>query len=184
MSKSIKVPIDKMIDMLNKISSGGGISCIKTQDTNTSKVSFLFKHEISTFYSHFTLTRNLLRKSAGLNSAVNYQILFKKYISGIFSMFFKIKTKSITKKRKITACFVKSLPNYRLYIKTKKLINLFMEKEESKFNLKKIRRNMFIINSLFETDDENITDEDSKVQEIHCKYSINANINNNKDDHF
>ena len=181
MTKSIKVPIVKMLDLLNKISSGGGISYFKTPNANTSKVSFLFKHEISKFYSHFTLTRNLLSKSTGFNSAVNYQLLFRKYISAIFSMFFKIRSKSITKKRKIAACFVKSLPTYRLYLKTKKLINRFIEKEESKFNLGKIRKNMFIINSLLDSDYENATDEDSKVGENHFKYSINININNNND---
>ncbi len=75
-------------------------------------------------------------------------------------MFFKIKVKSVSKKRKILACFVKYLPNNRLLIKTKKLIAYFTKEEEKKFNLSKIRKNMFIINSFLDTDDESVTDED------------------------
>jgi hypothetical protein len=181
MSKSIKVPISKMIDLLNKISSGGGISSIKNPNSNSSKVSFLFQHEISMFYSHFTLTRNILEKSADINSVVKYQILFRKYISAIFSLFFKIKSKYISKKRKLAACFVKRLPNYRLYLKTKKIINRFMEKEESKFNLDKIRKSMFLINKFLEDDDENITDVDSKNGDNNCDIFINNNVNNIND---
>ena len=182
MSKSIKVPISKMIDLLRKISSGGGISSFKNPNTNSSKVSFLFQHEISMLYSHFTLTRNLLKKSTSLEMVVNYQMLFRKYISAIFSMFFKLKSKSITKKRKISACFVKRFPNQRLYLKTKKLINRFIENEESKYNLGKIRKNMFIINSLLESDDENATDDDSKIEDNAFNHSINNIINNNNND--
>ena len=120
MCKSIKVPISKMIDLLCKISSGG-ISSIKNPNSNSTKVSFLFQHEITMFYSHFTLTRNLLKKSTSLDMTVNYQMLFRKYISAIFSMFFRTKSKSINKKRKIYACFVKRFPNLGLYLKTKKL---------------------------------------------------------------
>ena len=181
MSKSIKVPISKMIDLLNKISSGGRISSVKNPNSNSSKVSFLFQHEISMFYSHFTLTRNLLKKSTSLDMAVKYQILFRKYISAIFSMFFKIKSKLITQKRKVSACFVKRFPNLKLYLKTKKLINRFFEKEESKYNLGKIRKNVFIINSLLDSDDENATDDESKIEDRALNHSINNNINNNKD---
>ena len=121
MCKSIKVPISKMIDLLCKISSGGKISSIKNPNSNSTKVSFLFQHEITMFYSHFTLTRNLLKKSTSLDMTVNYQMLFRKYISTIFSMFFRMKSKSIDKKRKIYTCFVKRFPNLGLYLKTKKL---------------------------------------------------------------
>ena len=181
MCKSIKVPISKMIDLLCKISSGGGISSIKNPNSNSTKVSFLFQHEITMFYSHFTLTRNLLKKSTSLDMTVNYQMLFRKYISAIFSMFFRTKSKSINKKRKIYACFVKRFPNLGLYLKTKKLINNFIEKEERKFNLGNIRKNMFIINSLLDSDDENATDDDSKIEDNVFNHSINNNVNNNKD---
>jgi hypothetical protein len=180
MCKSIKVPISKMIDLLCKISSGG-ISSIKNPNSNSTKVSFLFQHEITMFYSHFTLTRNILEKSADINSVVKYQILFRKYISAIFSLFFKIKSKYISKKRKLAACFVKRLPNYRLYLKTKKIINRFMEKEESKFNLDKIRKSMFLINKFLEDDDENMTDVDSKNGDNNCDIFINNNVNNIND---
>lgn len=181
MRSSIRVPIVKMIDLLDKISSGGGISRSKSLNSNTSKISFLFKHEISMFYSHFTLTRNLLKNSTDLNSAVKYQILFKKYLLVIFSMFFKIKPKSISKKRKISAYYVKCLPNFRLYEKTKKLIDRFMEKEEKKFNLSKIKKNMFIINGFLDIDDENTTDDDSKNENNNKNDSVNININTNID---
>ena len=181
MCKSIKVPISKMIDLLCKISSGGGISSIKNPNSNSTKVSFLFQHEITMFYSHFTLTRNLLKNSTSLDMTVNYQMLFRKYISAIFSMFFRTKSKSINKKRKIYACFVKRFPNLGLYLKTKKLINSFIEKEERKFNLGNIRKNMFIINSLLDSDDENATDDDSKIEDNVVNHSINNNVNNNKD---
>ena len=181
MCKSIKVPISKMIDLLCKISSGGGISCIKNPNSNSTKVSFLFQHEITMFYSHFTLTRNLLKNSTSLDMTVNYQMLFRKYISAIFSMFFRTKSKSINKKRKIYTCFVKRFPNLGLYLKTKKLINSFIEKEERKFNLGNIRKNMFIINSLLDSDDENATDDDSKIEDNVFNHSINNNINNNND---
>ena len=180
MCKSIKVPISKMIDLLCKISSGG-ISSIKNPNSNSTKVSFLFQHEITRFYSHFTLTRNLLKKSTSLDMTVNYQMLFRKYISAIFSMFFRTKSKSINKKRKIYACFVKRFPNLGLYLKTKKLINSFIEKEERKFNLGNIRKNMFIINSLLDSDDENATDDDSKIEDNVFNHSINNNVNNNND---
>ena len=181
MCKSIKVPISKMIDLLCKISSGGGISSIKNPNSNSTKVSFLFQHEITMFYSHFTLTRNLLKNSTSLDMTVNYQMLFRKYISAIFSMFFRTKSKSINKKRKIYACFVKRFPNLGLYLKTKKLINSFIEKEERKFNLGNIRKNMFIINSLLDSDDENATDDDSKIEDNVFNHSINNNVNNNND---
>ena len=181
MTNTLKVPIVKMIDLLNNISSGGRLSHKKTTEANTSKLSFLFNHEISSFYSHFTLTRNILEKSADINSVVKYQILFRKYISAIFSLFFKIKSKYISKKRKLAACFVKRLPNYRLYLKTKKIINRFMEKEESKFNLDKIRKSMFLINKFLEDDDENITDVDSKNGDNNCDIFINNNVNNIND---
>ena len=181
MCKSIKVPISKMIDLLCKISSGGGISSIKNPNSNSTKVSFLFQHEITMFYSHFTLTRNLLKNSTSLDMTVNYQMLFRKYISAIFSMFFRTKSKSINKKRKIYTCFVKRFPNLGLYLKTKKLINSFIEKEERKFNLGNIRKNMFIINSLLDSDDENATDDDSKIEDNVFNHSINNNVNNNND---
>ena len=181
MTKSIKVPIVKMIDLLNNISSGGRLNHNKTTDANTAKLSFLFNHEISSFYSHFTLMRNTLEKSADIHSVVKYQILFRKYICEIFSLFFKIKSKRISKKRKIAACFVKRLPNYRLYLKTKKIINRFMEKEESKFNLEKIRKHMFIINQFLEDEDETVTDDDSKNEDNNCNIFINNNINNIND---
>ena len=180
MCKSIKVPISKMIDLLCKISSGG-ISSIKNPNSNSTKVSFLFQHEITLFYSHFISTRNLLKKSTSLDMTVNYQMLFRKYISAIFSMFFRTKSKSINKKRKIYACFVKRFPNLGLYLKTKKLINSFIEKEERKFNLGNIRKNMFIINSLLDSDDENATDDDSKIEDNVFNHSINNNVNNNND---
>ena len=185
MRKSIKVPISKMIDLLSKISSGGRIIRKNSTKCDPTKISFLFQHEISMFYSHFTLTRNLLKNSTNIYTAVNYQIFFKKYVSVIFSMFFKIKFKISSKKVKIATCFVKNLSNYSLYLKTKKLIGRFMEKEESKFNMSKIRKNTFLINRFLDSDDECATDDDSKIEEdnkINNKINfINNNINNNID---
>ena len=182
MSKSIKLPIAKMIDLLNKISTGGRICHMKTPQSNTSKISHLFKNEISAFYTHYTLTRNLLLNSSEVNMAVNYQKLFKKYIYSIFAMFFKVKATAITKKKKFVAFFVKSLPCSRLYLKTKKLIDCFMKREESKFNLAKLRKNMFIINSFLDTDDESETNEETKRENNTCINSINNNLNNNTDE--
>jgi hypothetical protein len=176
MRKSINVPTIKMIEMLNNISSGGRIRHKITSNSNTSKISFLFRNEISTFYTHYTLTRNILINSTNLTTAVNYQILFKRYISEVFSMFFKIKMKSLSKKRKIAPCIVKCLPNYKLLIKVKHLINLFMKEEEVKFNLNKTRKNMFVINSFLDSDDETTTVNDSKKEDENFKESIN-NIN-------
>jgi len=178
MSKSIKLPIAKMIDMLSKISNGGRLCHMKTPQSNTSKISHLFKHEISAFYTHYTLTRNLLLNSSEVNMAVNYQKLFKKYINAIFVMFFKVKAQAITKKRNFVAYFVKCLPCSRLYIKTKKLIDSFMKREESKFNLVKLRKNMFIINSFLDTDDESEANEEPKSENDTCINSISKNINN------
>ena len=178
MTKSIKLPITKMIDMLNKISTGGRICHMKTPQSNTSKITHLFKHEISAFYTHYTLTRNLLLNSSEVNMVVNYQKLFKKYINAIFAMFFKVREKAITKKRNFVAFFVKCLPCSRLFVKTKKLIDCFMKREESKFNLVKLRKNMFLINSFLDTDDESETNEGLKSENDTCINSINNNINN------
>ena len=178
MRKSINVPTIKMIEMLNNISSGGRICHKITSNSNTSKISFLFRNEISTFYTHYTLTRNLLLKSTEVDLAVNYQKLFRKYISAIFSMFFKGKVKAITKKRKFIAFIAKCLPCFRLYIKTKKLINCFMKMEEKKFNLEKIRKDMFIINSFLDTDDESEANDEPKKEANTCINPINNNINN------
>ena len=182
MCKSINIPTTKMIELLNKISSGGGICHTKTSYSNTSKISVLFKNEISAFYTHYTLARNLLLNSTEVNMAVNYQKLFKKYIYSIFAMFFKVKATAITKKKKFVAFFVKCLPCSRLYLKTKKLIDCFMKKEESKFNLVKLRQNMFIINSFLDTDDESETNEEPKRENDTCINSIKNNINNNTDE--
>ena len=177
MSKSKNIPITKMMDLLNRISSGGRMCHMKTLNSNTSKISYLFKHEISAFYTHYTLTRNLLLKSIDVNLAVNYQKLFRKYITEIFSMFFKEKVKAITKKRKFVVFIVKCLPCFQLYIRTKKLINRFMKVEEKKFNLMKIRKDMFIINSFLDTDDESEANEEPKKEADTFINSINNNIN-------
>ena len=84
--------------------------------------------------------------------------------------------KSLSKKRKIAPCIVKCLPNYKLLIKVKHLINLFMKEEEVKFNLNKTRKNMFVINSFLDSDDETTTVNDSKKEDENFKESIN-NIN-------
>ena len=181
MVKTIKVPIVKMIDLLKQISSGGSISRSKPFDANSSKIALLFKHEISMFYTHFTITRNLLT-STDLNSAINYQIFFKKNLSSIFFLFFKIKMKPINKKKKMIGCVVKCLPNYRLYIKAKKIISAFMQKEERKFNLSKIKKDLFVLNSLFDTDDENDAKDESKGQNTVCFKPVKNNISKNDKD--
>ena len=56
-----------------------------------------------------------------------------------------------------------------------------MEKEESKFNLDKIRKSMFLINKFLEDDDENMTDIDSKNGDNNCDIFINNNVNNIND---
>ncbi len=56
-----------------------------------------------------------------------------------------------------------------------------MEKEESKFNLEKIRKHMFIINQFLEDEDETVTDDDSKNEDNNCNIFINNNINNIND---
>ena len=181
MPKTIKVPIVKMIDLLKQISSGGAFNQTKSNTNNTSKISFIFKQEISMFYTHFELTRNLLT-SKDLNSAINYQIFFKKNLTSIFSLFFKLKMKPINKRKKLIGCVVKNLPNYKLYIKTKKIISSFMQKEESKFNLSKIKKDLFILNSLFDTDDENEAKDESKKQNNICFKSVNNNLTKNNSD--
>ena len=56
-----------------------------------------------------------------------------------------------------------------------------MEKEESKFNLEKLRKHMFIINQFLEDEDETVTDDDSKNEDNNCNIFINNNINNIND---
>ena len=56
-----------------------------------------------------------------------------------------------------------------------------MKEEERRFNLSKIRKNMFIINSFLDTDDESVTDEDLNINSNDSKPSINNNINNTDD---
>ena len=181
MTKTIKVPIVKMIDLLNQISSGGVISQSKSLNNNTSKISLLFKHEISMLYNHFIITRNLLN-STDINEAINYQIFFKKNLTSIFFLFFKVKMKPINKKKKMMGCVVKCLPNYNLYIKTKKIINSFMQKEENKFNFSKIKKDLFLLNSLLDTDDESEANSESRGNNNPCFKSINNNINKNDTD--
>ena len=41
-----------------------------------------------------------------------------------------------------------------------------MQKEERKFNLSKIKKDLFVLNSLFDTDDENDAKDESKGQNI------------------
>ena len=53
-----------------------------------------------------------------------------------------------------------------------------MKREESKFNLVKLRKNMFIINSFLDTDDESEANEEPKSENDTCINSINKNINN------
>ena len=53
-----------------------------------------------------------------------------------------------------------------------------MKREESKFNLSKLRKNMFIINSFLDTDDESEAGEGPKRENDTCINSINNNINN------
>ena len=51
-----------------------------------------------------------------------------------------------------------------------------MKEEEVKFNLNKTRKNMFVINSFLDSDDETTTVNDSKKEDENFKESIN-NIN-------
>ena len=52
-----------------------------------------------------------------------------------------------------------------------------MKVEEKKFNLMKIRKDMFIINSFLDTDDESEANEEPKKEADTFLNSINNNIN-------
>ena len=153
MRNIIRIPISIMIKLLTEISRGGRVSRYKNINCNTSKLSSLFNHELTAFRNHFILINNLLSKNSPISS-VYYKILFKKYLKSIFSLFFKIKIKNRHNNVKIIRYLVKCLPTVSLYIKAKKFIDEFHEKEENEFNIDEIKKKMFILNSFLDSDEE------------------------------
>ena len=85
MRNSIRIPISTMIKLLKEISSGGCLYKLKSIHNTTSKLASLFNQEISSFNTHYILTKNLLmKKDPTLSDA--YQLLFRKYLKVIFSV--------------------------------------------------------------------------------------------------
>ena len=164
MRNIIRIPISIMIKLLKEISSGGRVSRYKNINCNTSKLSSLFNHELTSFTNHFIFINNLLSKNSP-SSSVNYKILFKKYLTSIFSLFFKIKIKNRQNNIKIIRYLVKYLPTFSLYIKAKKIIDEFHEKEENEFNVDEIKKKMFILNSFLDTDEESELSDSTRNEE-------------------
>ena len=164
MRNIIRIPISIMIKLLKEISRGGRVSRYKNIKCNTSKLSSLFNHELTSFTNHFIFINNLLSKNSP-SSSVNYKILFKKYLTSIFSLFFKIKIKNRQNNIKIIRYLVKYLPTFSLYIKTKKIIDEFHEKEENEFNVDEIKKKMFILNSFLDTDEESELSDSTRNEE-------------------
>ena len=163
MRNSIRIPISTMIKLLKEISSGGCIYKSKSIHNTTSKLSSLFNQEISSFNMHYILTKNLLMKKDPILSDA-YQLLFRKYLKVIFSIFYKIKIKFLEHRKKFNY-IVKNLPNYRLYMEVKKIMDDFFVEEKNKFNTDEMSKSFFILNSFFETDE----DDESESNDSTCQ---------------
>ena len=141
-----------MIKLLKEISSGGCLYKVKSIKNSTSKLAFLFNHEITSFNAHYILTKNLLKKT-DLTLSIAYRHFFRKYLKSIFSVFFKVKIKSLENKKKF--CLItKKLPNQRLYFKVKKIMDDFLTEEKNKFNTDELKKRFFMLNSFLESDDD------------------------------
>ena len=152
MRKSTRIPISTMINLLKEISSGGGLYKVKSIKYSTSKIAFLFNSKITSFNTHFILTKNLLmRKDKCLSVA--YELLFQRYLKSIFTIFFKVKIRKALDKKEFL-CICKKLPNYLLYVVVKKIMDDFFEEEKNKFKVDEIRKNFFLLNTFLENDDE------------------------------
>ena len=162
MRKLAKLQTSTMVEFLKDISSCGPSNNSNSTNDNSSKVAHLFHNDITIFNSHYILNKSIIAKN-GTCSVVKYKKMYEKYISEIFSMFFKIQTQKKNGKDKSIKFLVKSLPNYKLYIETKIKINKFLE-EEKKFKINHMKKNI----SLNQDNDDEFesgqqTDEDDNM---------------------
>lgn len=174
MRNYIRIPINRMLKLLKDISTGGLICPVKTINSTTSKIASLFNHEITSFNTHFILTKNLLLEK-NTNLSFSYEILFRIYLEKIFSIFFKIVQKAENNK-KIIHYVLKNLPNYRLYLETKKIIDDFFEEENSRFKTDELKKNLFILDSFLNNDDESESNDSTENDEDEDSASLN-NVN-------
>ena len=143
MRNSIRIPTTKMIKLLKEISSGGRDMRYRKI---SSKIAYLLNHEINFLSTHLVLTENLLmKKNVGLSA--NYHTLFRECLESIFLLFFTITGPYKNGHKKMVFCVLKNLPNYRLYMEAKNIINHFLVEEERQFRISKITKNYFILNS-------------------------------------
>ena len=176
MRNSKRIPTSKMVKLLKTISSGG--SNIRYRKIS-SKISYLLSHEMTFFNSHFVLTKNLLMKK-DVNLAAIYHMLFRECLESIFSLFFTITEPCEMGNKKMVFCVLKNLPNYRLYIEAKKLINRFLIEEEAQFKISEITKNLFILNAFLDNEeDDEKTESSENPNNVENEYFIN-NINNEK----
>jgi len=179
MKNSIRIPIATMIRLLKDISAGGLIYKVKTINCTTSKVALMFNHEIIKFNSHFILTKNLIIKK-NINLSLDYEILFQTYLEKIISLFFTKKVQNIKNKKDIHF-IVNNLPNYKLYMETRKIMDDFYEEEKNKFKTDELMKKCFILNSLLNDDDEDSESSESTQNDDGDNVSINSvnNVKNN-----
>lgn len=175
MRNSKRIPTSKMIKLLKTISSGG--SNLRYRKIS-SKISYLLNHEMTFLNSHFALTENLLMKK-DVNLAAIYHMLFRECLESIFSLFFTITGPCEIRNKKLVFCVLKSLPNYRLYIEAKKLINHFLIEEETQFKISEITKNFFILNTFLDNEDDEKTESSENQNNEENEHFIN-NINNEK----
>lgn len=176
MKNSIRIPISTMINLLKEISAGGLIYNVKTNNSTTSKVSFILNHEITKFNTHFILTKNLISKK-NINLSLEYEILFREYLEKIFSIFFIKKVRNIQNKKDIYY-ILKNLPNYRLFIQVQKIMEDFFEEEKNKFKTDQHMKECFALNAFLNNDDEESESGESTENDEGDNISINS-VNNN-----
>ena len=175
MRNSIRIPISKMIKLLKEISSGG--RDMRYRKIN-SKIAYLLNHEITLLNAHFVLTEKLLMKQ-NVGLAANYHILFRECLESIFLLFFKITGPYKYGHKNMMFCVLKNLPNYRLYMEAKNIINHFLVEEERQFQISKITKNYFILNSFMDNEDDERTESNTSTNNEENDNSIN-NINNDE----
>ena len=182
MRNYIRISINKMLKLLKDISSGGVICPVKTINSNTSKIALLFNHEITSFNTHFILTKNLLIEK-DINASFSYEILYRSYLEKIFSIFFKIIVQKTENNKKIVHCVrvPEKFPNYRLYLETKKIMDEFFEEENKRFKTNEIKKNIFILDELLNSDDESESSDSTVNDEEEHNYPLknSNNIKNN-----
>ena len=91
--------------------------------------------------------------------------MFRIYLEKIFSIFFKIVQKAENNK-KIIHYVLKNLPNYRLYLETKKIIDDFFEEENSRFKTDELKKNLFILDSFLNNDNESESNDSTKMMKM------------------